>query len=294
MATHLAWRAIARSFFYTLLVVIAFAAIARVVHESPMLAIQQKSQTGTAAAAVPSPFVYEFESDGILHEEASSDESSSPYWWVSSGGKLLVGDGVGKTMQGEAKIGEAWRARYARSSSEDTGSGKYPQNLFRLLTRSDWDNVRTEISFRAVRDNATNSPNRNESNGLLLMSRYQNSDNLYYAGLRVDGHAVIKKKSGGTYYTMAEEQVIDGAYKRGDNLLPKNEWITLRVETKTENDTVRITLFRKDESGEWERLVSAVDRGQFASTPPITGSFPLGIRTDFMDVEFDDFRAEKI
>lgn len=292
MATRLAWRAIARSFFYTLIAVVVFALLARAAHESPLFTVQQISHVGTAAAAVPSPFVYEFKDAGILHESASSDTSSSPYWWVDSGGKLLVENGVGKTMQGEA-IDDMWQTRYERSSSEDTDEGKYPQNLFRILTRSKWDNVRSEISFRIIRDNDTATPNRNESNGVLFMSRYKDGDNLYYAGLRVDGRAVIKKKYDGLYYTLAEDQIFPGTYTQGKSLLPR-EWITIRMETKTENDTVRITLSQKNASGEWKELASAVDRGQYDETPPITGSFPLGIRTDFMDVEFDDFRAEKL
>jgi hypothetical protein len=300
-ALRRSWGAIARGSILTLFAVVTFSVVARVVHEElskHISSVAPSSQIGTAAAAVPSPFVYDFKDSGILHESASTDESSSPYWWLDSGGKLLVEDGIGKTLQGLQPASEKWRIRYALANAEDTDDGTHPQNLFRLITRSSWENVRTEASFKISGDNFTKSSNRNESNGLLLMSRYKDSDNLYYAGIRVDGHAVIKKKYDGVYYTMAEKQIFSGEYENGDdkNLLPHNEWIHVRTETVTVGKRVAIKLFmRRNDEQKWMHILSATDDGEeYEKTPSIAGALPLGIRTDFMDVEIDDFRAEKI
>ena len=293
-APYIAWRRIPRSVFVALLAVALFAGAARVIYEfQPPAArtAQQMPSQPAAPIATGTPFVYEFKDPGILHESASPDTSSSPYWWVDSGGKLIVENGVGKTLQGELPASDPWRERYNRTSRADTANGAYPQNLFRLLARSQWDNVRVESSFLITADNFATTTNRNESNGILLLSRYKNGDNTYYAGLRVDGHAVIKKKVNGTYTTLAEKQIYKGTYSRTVNktLLPHNEWLTLRMDTVTSNSSVTITLSQKDTDGTWRKLLSAED-----TQNPIKGTYPVGIRTDFMDVEFDNFKAEKI
>lgn len=286
----LPWRVIAWHFLIAFFAIAAFSLLARMIIETPLFSISTNDESEEAPREQV-PFVYEFSDPGILHEAAARIESSSPYWWLDSGAKLVVDDGTGKTLQGRLPASDGWHDRYERTSAEDTSKGSYPQNLFRLLTIADWENVRTEAAFRVVAYNRTDSPNRNESNGILLMSRYRDGNNLYYAGLRVDGHAVIKKKYDGRYYTMIELPVIDGT---GEELLPLGEWMTLGMETRNDGDVVLIVLSRKNADGSWEELVRASDHGQLDGTEPITGSYPVGIRTDFMDVEFDDFKAQEI
>lgn len=235
------------------------------------------------------PFSYTFNVAGVLEEASSPRESTSPYWWLSSGGELLMGNDIGSTLQGEVQIGNPWRAAYARTSAVDTDGGSHPQNLFRLVSKRSWTDASLESSFLIKADNLSASPNRNGSNGLFLMSRYQDQDTLYYAGVRVDGTAVIKKKYHGTYYTLAQTVAYPGAYGPNEpNLLPHSTWITLRADTVTlPGGAVRVTLYRAAQ-GAWEELASAVDRG--TGGPPITAEGSDGIRTDFMDVEFSTIR----
>lgn len=226
-------------------------------------------------------------------------ESTSPYWWLNSGGYFNIRDGVGATAQGDLGLLDPWRIIYAAANPTDTDGGKHPQNLLRLVTKSSWKEVREEASFYIVRDNFSASPNQNASNGLLLMSRYQDAgQTLYYAGIRVDGTAVIKKKYKGTYYTMAQEKVFPGTYEgssQDKNLLPHNEWVSLRSETTTnEGGTVTVKLFMKRAGGEWKELLSATDTGKNFGATPITTAGYGGIRTDFMDVKFDNFKLENI
>jgi len=246
-----------------------------------------------------SPFTYSFKIDGILREAGSESETTSPYWWVNSGGALLIKDGMGLTLQGAEPKFDSWRLRYVRANADDTDNGYHPQNLFRLISRSPWKNPSIETSFLIVRDNLSTSTNRNESNGLLLMSRYAlDGQTLYYAGVRVDGTAVIKKKYHGTYYTMAQKQVFDGTYDRstGSNLIPHGEWLTLKSDTVTKADgSVRIDLYlKRDTDSAWTLLLSASDDGRkYGNTPAILSGF-AGIRTDFMDVQFDSFRINSL
>jgi hypothetical protein len=202
-------------------------------------------------------------------------------------------------MLGDAPLLDHWRIAYSLNNPIDTDGGKHPQNLFRLVSRSSWKNVRVDAKFKILKDNWSESSNRNASNGLLLMNRYDryvNGDNLYYAGLRVDGHAVIKKKYKGTYYTMATKREFAGTYATGENIniLPHGQWITIRSETVTNgDDSVSVRLYMQRQDGTWKKLLEARDTGQYGGAP-ITSSGYFGIRTDFMDVAFDSIRAETI
>lgn len=271
----LARRAIARRAFVMVATVVFFALLARAIgieirpHDAP-------------------PFTYSFHVDGVLEEASTPEESSSEYWWLDSGGRLIIEDGVGKTIHEALPSTDRWRRMYAESSPEDTSDGRYPQNLFRLVTQRAWDDVSVSARFRVVNNNESPSENQNESNGLLLMSRYKDGDNLYYAGIRVDGRAVIKKKTDGAYTTLAEHPVFEGEYS-GTNLLPY-EWIHLKSDVRTNDRIVDIKLYMKKEGEtEWSEILSVQDTDR-----PIFGMGHTGIRTDFMDVEFDDFRAEEL
>src|SRR6185369_4786389 len=98
-------------------------------------------------ATVLSPFVYSFNVSGALQEAGSIDQSTSPYWWVNSGGTLLMQSGVGETMQGDDPATDKWHQLYAKSNPVDTDTGAHPQNLFRLVTRSMWENVQEQAQF---------------------------------------------------------------------------------------------------------------------------------------------------
>ena len=254
------------------------------------------TQTASVAAAVTSPFFYTFNSNGTLYEAGSMDESSSPYFWLNSGAQLVMQDGIGKTIQGELAVLSKWRLAYALANPADTDDGYHPQNIFRLVTRSAWQNFTQEVDFKIADLNMSESPNRNESNGILFFNRYQDDDNLYYTGIRVDGTAGIKKKMNGVYYTMAQKSFYTAVtpYNRdtNPNLIPGQKWIGLKSEVKTNPDnTVSIKIFiDKNNTGAWTLAVEAKDDGKTYGGTAILHSGYAGIRTDFMDVEFDNYK----
>ncbi|MFZ2886238.1 MAG: hypothetical protein WA021_00280 [Minisyncoccia bacterium] len=260
--------------------------------------IRAQYADATAAATVSSPFGFSFNSPGTLYETGSESESSSPYFWLNSGGKLLIQNGIGKTVQGSLTTLDPWRVMYSSMNPLDTGSGYNPQNTLRLVTRSDWQNVEETLQFNIKKTNLTNTPNRDGYSGIFLMGRYGNSDNLYYAGIRHDGAAVIKKKINGTYYTLVQKQVFgaEGDYNKttNPNLIPNNKWMGLRARFTNQSDgSVKIQLLLdKNNSGTWTTVLTATDKSTGGT--PLKNAGALGIRTDFMDVEFDNFRAEKI
>jgi hypothetical protein len=134
---------------------------------------------------------------------------------------------------------------------------------------------------------------RQASNGLLLFNHYQDGDNLYYTGLRVDGNAVIKKKIGGVYYTMAIQPVLAGTYHRdtAPNLIPLNTWIGVRSVVRSNLDhSVDIAVYLDiGGTGQWSLAVEASDSGAAYGAAPFDQEGYVGIRTDFMDVQFRDF-----
>lgn len=231
-----------------------------------------------------------------LDEGGSMSESENPSWWLNSGGLFVTGAGVAKTVQGDLPVLSRWRVAYALSNPEDTDNGYHPQNIFRLVLRSKWTNFIQESYMYVNKDNLSDSPNRNASNGLLLFNRYVDGQNLYYTGIRVDGAVVIKKKINGTYYTMAYQKILPGTYNHdtSPNLLPKNQWMGIRSSVKTlPNGTVEIRLYTDMENtGEWTQMLVAIDDNKKYGGNAITSAGYAGIRTDFMDVSFKAYKIE--
>lgn len=263
-------------------------------------AIYFNSQEASLAAIVKSPFNYDFKVDGVLEETGKMDDSSSPYFWLNSGGQFILKDGIGKIIQGDIPLLSKWQMVYNLSNPVDTDNGYHPQNIFRLVTRSKWKNISQSIYFKINKVNFSKSMERNAWSGILLFNRYQDGNNLYYAGIRADGHTVIKKKISGTYYTIAEKAFYnaDAPYNRdtNPNLIPGQKWIGLKSEIITNLDnTVSIKIYiDKDKTGNWILVLEVKDDGNTYGGLPILNEGYAGIRTDFMDAEFDDYALKNI
>lgn len=245
-----------------------------------------------------SVFTDNFTGQEALQEAGSSNGSSSIYWWLNSGGIFNINNGIASTNQGELPTYNRWRIAYSFSNPIDTNQGYRPQNIFRLVTRSKWNNFEQQIYFRINKDNLTNSPQRNESNGVFLFNRYLDGNNLYYTGIRVDGAFVVKKKYQGKYYTLSHVNYYPGKYDLSTNptLLPKNTWIGIKSKLTTDaQGNVNIKMYSDlDQSGKWNLLLETTDKpGQNGLSVINTAGF-AGIRTDFMDVEFKEYRIEEI
>lgn len=252
----------------------------------------------TPMRAVGSSFVYTFNVPGTLLASTASEKSTSPYLWLRSGAKLNIQNGIGETIQGALLKNDPERIEYARVNPLDTANGYYPQNTFRLLTRSGWKNTESTIHFKIVKTNLTATPNRDDYSGIFIEGRYSDQYNLYYLGVRQDGLAVIKKKINGVYYTLAYTQVF-GSYKdyekNGDaNLLPEGKWMAIRSHIETRADgSVQLELYLdKNNSGTWTKVVTAVDRGEHGS--PLTKGTLMGLRTDYMDMQFDNWEIREL
>lgn len=239
----------------------------------------------------------DFSEDLVLEEAGEIEESKSQYWWLNSGAYLIQENGVGKTIQGNAEEGSKWQVKYKNYNADETDDGLHPQNIFRLVTRSKWQDYAQEAYYKITDYHLSKSTYRSESNGLLLFNRYQDENDLYYTGLRVDGAAVIKKKIKGEYFTLSYEPVFEGKYDRESNpdLLPMNTWIGIKSEVINGADgTVNIKLFiDRNRSGNWELVAEAKDDGVSYGGEAILNEGYAGIRTDFMDVEFDDYKMAK-
>lgn len=239
-------------------------------------------------------FEEKFNKKGSIQESGSMEKSASADWWVNSGGEMDFHKGVGQTIQKKLSQNSKWCKLYEKTNSTDTDDGKHPQNIFRLVTRTKWQNLSQQAFFKIKKLNLSDSENRNESNGLLLFNRYQDSDNLYYTGVRVDGYAVIKKKLNGEYFTLAYKKFFGGKKydsKSRSSLLPSKKSIGLKSEVRnTDDGKVEIKLFvANGRKGKWVLAAEAVDEGDVISSEGYGG-----IRTDFMDVEFDKYKITEL
>jgi hypothetical protein len=254
-----------------------------------------------ASVPIPTPpstgtrFSDPFQTNNRIEEAGSINESANPNWWVNSGAWLIAANGVGKTVQGDLGTLDKWRLDYALSNPDDTDNGYHPQNIFRLVQRSNWKNITQQAYYRINQLNLSESVNRNGSNGLFLLNRYVDGNNLYYTGVRVDGAAVIKKKYKGVYYTLDYRSIFSGSAYDSDsnpNVLPMRTWIGLRSVVQTNPDgTVTIQLYLdRGRTGNWALVAQAVDNGAKYGGAVIKSAAHGGIRTDFMDVEFEDYQ----
>lgn len=206
----------------------------------------------------------------------------------------LPDGGVLTSISGEIADNDRFRLLYAESNAVDTDNGYHPQNLLRLVTRNKFTNFTQQVFFNIRKINESSSSNRNQSNGVFFFHRYQDGKNLYYAGIRVDGSAVIKKKLGGVYYTLKTASVYPGHYNHdtAPNLLPIDRWIGMKtVIVNNANNTVDITMYLNDNmlgSG-WTKVLQVEDSGREAEM--IVNEGYAGLRSDFMDIMFDSYAA---
>lgn len=258
--------------------------------------IDQNQEIYRETQRISEPFYYTFNVSEVFEESGSPRSSASQYFWLNSGGKLIIEDGIGSTIVGALPLNDPWRVRYARSNPLATDNGAYPQNLFRLITRQMWDNIKQELHFSMLRVNAINTSDRDEFSGIFLMSRYRDSDNLYYAGIRMDGKAIIKKKYQGVYYTLAEAQLFssDTPFDRvsNPNIIPTGTWYKMASNVITlPSGEVYISLsFAHSLSESMTTILTTTDSGLY--WPPLVKAGHAGIRTDFADVLFDDYTID--
>jgi len=261
---------------------------------APIKVVQTLAKSGVTNQ-VNHQFAENFSQNFTLEESDSSKNSNNPNWWLNSGAYFYSQDGIGRTIYGDFLPGSKWYEEYKKSDPTDTDGGRHPQNIFRLVTKGEWKNLRQEVYFNISKDNLSQSDQRYASNGVFLMNRYTDGNNLYYAGLRVDGTAVIKKKINGVYYTLDQKKVFAGEYDRNNNpsLLPHGSWIGIRSEVTTVNsNSVKISLF-EDVGGGWKLVAEATDSGS-AGIGVLNQTGYAGIRTDFMDVSFDNYSIADI
>lgn len=235
-----------------------------------------------------------FPQELFLEEAESLKASSDMCWWVDSGAVFLIHNGVGETQIGPLHHGSPWRQLYAASDPIDTENGSYPQNIFRLINKVPRQNFYNELFFNIRSYRASESPGRNESNGILLMGRYVDADNLYYAGLRVDGTAVIKRKLDGGYETLGTVVLNNETNydrEKNPNMLPLDQWIGLSMNIANDTDkkvVIRLSLYSQ---GAWQTVLTVVDDpSKLPNGNILAEAANTGIRTDFMDIAFKNYK----
>lgn len=250
-------------------------------------------QTKERNVAFGSDFSEDFEVAQVVSETNTPEKSLNQNWWVSSGAQVIFEDGVGRTIRGTIPESSSWRSAYARTAPVDTEGGYRPQNIFRMLTQRMWQEYTQQLYFKINAISTSSSSRRTAWNGVFLFNRLQDQDNLYYTGLRVDGHAVIKKKINGTYFTLAYVPVFEGAYHKTKtpSLIPLDTWIGMKAEVYDVSSTTASLALYMDigRTGRWQLVASAQDNGTQYGGQAFLSAGRGGVRTDFMDVAFDEY-----
>lgn len=246
----------------------------------------------TPSTSPPASFTESFDTDFSVEENWPMSQSGSDDWWVTSGAFFEVASGTAHTFAGSLSTAHPWAVKYEQANARDTASGTRPQNIFRLVLKRTAEDVSQQVYARISYYENSDSIYRNASNGILLFNRFINESTLYYAGVRVDGQVVIKKKYDGTYYTLGVKKIFPGVYNRdsANNLIPLNEWIGIKSEVTTdERGVVHLKLFTDvGRTGIWSLALDIIDDGEKYNSV-ISDAGHGGIRTDFMDAEFDEY-----
>lgn len=234
-----------------------------------------------------------FDRDGVIEEASRAAVSRSPRWWVSAGGRVTFEDGTARTIQGSLPAWDPWARAYARSKPVDTEGGRRPQNVFRMVTRETGRNFRQRVSVRIHSTNLAASTERGPFSGIFLESRFLNDNNFYVAGLRFDGQAVVKKRREAEAFTIGVAPVYPGTYDRQSrpNLLPEDRWFSIRSTIADVPGGVQILLELHDPAlgADWIPVLEVLDGPGGPDGEPIRGAGSAGIRTDFMDVELENY-----
>jgi hypothetical protein len=221
-------------------------------------------------ANIGSQFWYDFRVNGVLSEASSVTSSTSAYWWLQNGGRLILTNGVGTSL-----------------------SSVTPADPFQMLLRKVLLHSSVE-SYVMKKSDLAPTVVKAGWNGISLFSRYVDELNYYFASIRADGYATIRKRKNGLYITLLQKKVLPGTYSlTGPTLIPTDTWIGLRFSVDGNMGYPRLTLHADfGRTGIWSLLGEVTDDpAKFG--PALEGAGLNGIRSDF-PLHTDDFRLEEL
>lgn len=241
----------------------------------------------SAAAALVGPtFTYHFTSQAVVNETATMATSSSPYFWVASGGQFIITN-VANIPNPDLLSAGIYLGATIQGPSAATVTA-YQQNDFRLIERFMRTNIMQEVHFNLRHINMAETPSRDADKGIFVYARYYDVSNHYYAGITLDGRAVIRIVTNGVMKTLASTPLYmaDGGYDRdtNPNVIPGKKWIGLSTHADLVGGKMHLSLdVGSIDSGRWiwgAMFTSIVD-----SNPPVVLRGPCygGIRSDYFD-----------
>ena len=83
--------------------------------------------------------------------------------------------------------------------------------------------------------------------------------------------------------------------RKKSELATKKKWLGVKSEVRTvDNDQVKIKVFIDEkQNGNWKLVLETKDDGKKYGGNSILNKGYVGIRTDFMDVEFDNYKIRE-
>lgn len=238
---------------------------------------------GVPQRAIVLPFTEKFFS--TVDETSDPNNSNSYDWQLTSGGYYDLNKGVLRVNQVDLPSDHKWAKAYA--TNVDAEGGAHPENIARIISRqSDFQNFTLSSTFQINRVSLSDSPNRTGDKGLFHMVKYNSQDDLYYCGIRLDGDAVIKRKAGSVYSTLAQIKWWPGEYDKTTHpcLIPVGVTIGLKTIVKSINGVTSLTFF-VTEPGTTRYIPVLTVSDNY---PALSGPGKIGFRGDFLSWQLDD------
>jgi len=135
-----------------------------------MALLSSSSRIASGAAMVDD---FDQSTSSSMYEIGSMADSDDPKWWLSSGAQMTRTGRMLSTIQGQLANTNRFRILYSNSNPIDTDNGYRPQNLLRLVTQVKFKNFNQQVFFNIQNINTSNSPNRNQSNGIFFLALYE-------------------------------------------------------------------------------------------------------------------------
>jgi hypothetical protein len=213
----------------------------------------------TTTSASPWSELFNYANGELI--ECSSDRSRRSYLDATSG--CFHGKHVNGSDGTLYKRGWTTTYNFRSVAFKNTSSG-----------RARYTNTQTEARFHVKALQSTTGDIR----GVNLFARYTDADNLYVAGFRSNGTIFISSKVKCNYRTIAS----------GTRSFSLNTWYTLKLTVNRQSDG-RDLLVYSINGTEVLRGYSGTNNGTVEADHLRSGT--VGIRTDYVDVFLDEWRA---
>lgn len=194
-----------------------------------------------------------FSKDRTL-DSTGKEFANDKFWWVS---------------EGKMKI--------------KNGQGFVDNDRFRAMIRNDIkknEDFMVQVYFKY-----DDYFGKQSTDSVGIYFNHKDERNKYSVGIRADGYSEIKEKNDGQYSNNQNTKRIFKSEGEGNNKIPDNKWIGLRIFVDQKSNSNNIRMFVDKGDGIWQFVTKWTDKGDL-----IKGG-EVGLRIDGYEVRLKDFKV---